>query len=249
MLVNLSWEASTDNVDVETYLIFQKGIRLVSNTNTTTSKVVSSLQSHTAYTFKVQAKDTAGNRLGFSNEININTFPITAELQFASGDIEVYLRNFTDSVPENPSESYRISDLAHNTQSIFQKTTGNLFNNISNSVFVQLHSFGKKPSDPYIILSNGTRETPTTDYIVLLKDALLLEDSSLTFKIAYIDADQNRLIGFTNMQVRLNSENHCTSAAIATSSRFIHIEQECTKLRYNTTGWIKMNNALKSIFN
>lgn len=148
------------------------------------------------------------------------------------------------------NESYRVSDLAHNTQSVFQKSTEILFNSVANSVFVQIHGFGKQASDPYVIMSNGTRETPTTDYVVLLRDALLAEDNTLTFKIAHIDKDWTRLIGFTNTQGRLinNSANHCTSSATSTSGRFIHIEQEKTKLRDDVSGWNKLSNALKSCF-
>lgn len=383
--VHLSWGASTDNVGVQTYLVFQNEANLLSNNST--SLTITGLQPNTSYTFKVQAKDAAGNLSGFSNEINTKTLAISAELQKASGDIENYLGSFIDGVPGNsgnnyvvtstnelntwdtvvtailsenineaveksaeinyqiteftdtsltpnqvfyileekanasnhwgtyvfsktptretliiqaphikndintgkqavycfknnlakavfisgthrcnnasfsscsgttstcgPNESYRVSDLAHNTQSVFQKTTENLFNSVSNSVFIQLHGFGKQASDPYVILSNGTRETPSTDYATLIKDALLVEDNTLTFKIAHIDTDWNRLIGFTNTQGRLinNSVDHCNSSATTTSGRFIHVEQERTKLRDNTLGWIKMSNALKGIFN
>lgn len=149
------------------------------------------------------------------------------------------------------SESYRISDMAHNTNSIFQKTTEILFSNISNSVFIQLHGFAKQASDPYVIMSNGTRETPTTDYAVLIRDALLVEDNSLTFKLAHIDTDWTRLIGFTNTQGRLinNSPDFCNTSATTTSGRFIHIEQEKSKLRDDAIGWAKMSNALKNVFN
>ena len=148
------------------------------------------------------------------------------------------------------NEPYRMSDLAHNTISMFQTTTTNIFQNISNSVFVQLHGFAKNSTDPYVIMSNGTRETPTTDYAVLIKDALLVEDNTLTFKLAHIDQSWSRLIGFTNTQGRLinDSADYCLVSATATSGRFIHIEQEKSKLRNDETGWNKMSNALANVF-
>ncbi len=148
------------------------------------------------------------------------------------------------------SDSYRISDLAHNTNSIFQKTTENLFTAISNSIFVQLHGFGKQPTDPYVIMSNGTRETPSTDYATMIKDALLVEDNTLTFELAHINTGWTRLIGFTNTQGRLlnNSSDHCNTSATTTSGRFVHIEQEKSKLRDDENDWIKMSNALASVF-
>ncbi len=382
---DLSWTASTDNVGVQTYLIFKDGSNLVSNTSTT--KTITGLAPNTTYAFKIQAKDAAENTSGFSNEVSLTTEAVTSELQIASGDIETYMNNIIDNVPEDSgndymapttsqlniwglvidailaeniseavlksseinyqiteftdtslspnqvfyilkekssqsnywgtyvfsktptrsnlilmaphikndtntgkqavycfknniakavfisgthrcnnsessscsgttstcgsNESYRVSDMAHNTQSAFQKTTEKVLNTISNSVFIQLHGFGKQASDPYIILSNGTRDTPTTDYATLIKDALLIEDNSLTFQLAHINTSWTRLIGFTNTQGRLinASADHCSTSATTTSGRFIHVEQEKSKLRENSAGWVKMSNALKSVFN
>lgn len=383
---DLSWTASTDNVGVTNYSMYQDNVALVSTQ--TTSHTVNGLIANTSYSFKVKARDAAGNESGFSNVINVQTEDNTAILVTTSGDIETYIGDFIDAVPgdsgndyqqpttgqlntwdmvidailagditeavaksievnyqineftdtsltpnqvfyiveekspksnhwgtyvfsktptidnliiqaphikndintgreavhcfkntvakavfisgthrcnhsgasscsgttgtcNSASQPYRISDLAHNTISVFQKTTENVFNTISNSVFIQLHGFGKNGTDPYVIMSNGTRETPTTDYAVGIRDALLIEDSSLTFKIAHIDTDWTRLIGFTNTQGRLinSSTNSCATSATTTSGRFIHIEQEKTKLRDDATGWTKMSNALKSVFN
>lgn len=156
----------------------------------------------------------------------------------------------TTGVCGTSGENYRISDLAHTTTAVFQKTTENLFTNISNSVFIQLHGFGKRSSDPYVIMSNGTRVTPSTDYAVAIKNALLQEDSSLTFKIAHIDTSWTRLTGFTNTQGRYinTSSNPCTTNATNTAGRFVHIEQERNKLRSSASKWIKMSNALKAVF-
>lgn len=148
------------------------------------------------------------------------------------------------------NDSYKISDLAHTTTSMFQKTTENIFAKISNSVFIQLHGFGKQSTDPYVIMSNGTRETPTTDYAVMIKDALLTEDSTLTFELAHINTSWTRLIGFTNTQGRLinNSSNFCNTSATTSTGRFVHVEQEKSKLRDDENDWIKMSNALSSVF-
>ncbi len=140
--------------------------------------------------------------------------------------------------------------MAHNTNTVFQKTTEILYTNVSNSVFIQLHGFGKQSSDPYVIMSNGTRETPTIDYALQIKEALTNEDSSLTFKLAHLDTGWTRLIGFTNTQGRFinGSSNPCNTSAATTTGRFIHIEQEKSKLRENQGGWRKMSNALKAVF-
>jgi len=148
------------------------------------------------------------------------------------------------------SAAFRVSDLAHNTVSVFQATTESVFHTVANSVFIQLHGFGKKSTDPYVIISNGTRVTPTTDYASQLKDALFAVDANLTFKLAHIDTNWTRLIGFTNTQGRLinNSADYCSSSATTTSGRFIHVEQEKSKLRADTNGWAKMKTALSNVF-
>jgi hypothetical protein len=145
---------------------------------------------------------------------------------------------------------YKISDQAHNITSMFQKTTEVLFSSTSNTVFIQLHGFAKQNTDPYVIISNGTNKTPSVDYALQIKNALLNEDSSLTFKLAHIDTDWTRLTAFTNTQGRYinNSSNACSTDATATSGRFIHIEQEKEKLRDSKNDWRKMSNALKTVF-
>lgn len=157
----------------------------------------------------------------------------------------------TTTTCNNGSESFRISDVAHEDDSIFHETTAILFNSISNSVFVQLHGFGKRADDPYVIMSNGTRENPTIDYIEMLKDELLLEDNSLTFKIPHQDLNWDRLIAFTNTQGRLINESiaPCMVEPTKTTGRFISLEQELSKLRNNVDGWDKVSNALNRVFN
>ena len=62
----------------------------------------------------------------------------------------------TTSVCGVSGDNYKMSDLAHTEKSMFHATTETLFTEISNSVFVQLHGFGKKDSDPYVIMRKGS---------------------------------------------------------------------------------------------
>ncbi len=68
---NLSWTASTDNVGVTGYDVYQ-GATLKA-TVTTTSYAVTGLTAATAYTFSVKAKDAAGNVSASSNVVNVTT--------------------------------------------------------------------------------------------------------------------------------------------------------------------------------
>ncbi|WP_438426608.1 fibronectin type III domain-containing protein [Aquimarina macrocephali] len=69
--VDLSWTASTDNIGVTEYEIFQGGSSI--GTSTTTSFSVTGLTASTAYSFTVKAKDAAGNVSANSNVANVTT--------------------------------------------------------------------------------------------------------------------------------------------------------------------------------
>ena len=68
---NLSWTASTDDVAVTGYDVYQNGVFKASTA--TTAYAVTGLSASTAYTFYVQAKDAAGNSSTASNTVNVTT--------------------------------------------------------------------------------------------------------------------------------------------------------------------------------
>lgn len=69
---NLSWTASTDNVGVTGYDVYQ-GATLRGSTTTATTFAITGLTASTAYTFTVKAKDAAGNISAASNTANVTT--------------------------------------------------------------------------------------------------------------------------------------------------------------------------------
>lgn len=71
--VNLSWAASTDNVGVEKYEIYNGST--LAGTTTITSYTVTNLEAGTTYSFTVKAKDAAGNISAASNAITVKTEP------------------------------------------------------------------------------------------------------------------------------------------------------------------------------
>jgi len=148
------------------------------------------------------------------------------------------------------SGPYKISDQPHNTAGTLQLTTEVLNNAIENLIVIQPHGFAKDDTDPYLIMSNGTRYTPSPDYVSLIRDSLLVIDNTLTFKIAHIDTDWNELIGLTNTQGRLinNSSNPCLTNATSTTGRFIHIEQAYTGLRNSEATRKKLSDAIGMTF-
>ncbi|GEQ84799.1 hypothetical protein ULMS_03070 [Patiriisocius marinistellae] len=69
--LTLNWNASTDNIGVVGYDIYQGNTVL--GTVAGTSSNVTGLTANTAYQFRVRAKDAAGNVSGFSNTVSVTT--------------------------------------------------------------------------------------------------------------------------------------------------------------------------------
>ncbi|HWB38024.1 MAG TPA: cellulose binding domain-containing protein, partial [Rugosimonospora sp.] len=69
--VSLAWNASTDNVGVTGYLVYQGGTQVA--TATGTSATVSGLAASTSYTFTVKARDAANNVSAASNAVTVTT--------------------------------------------------------------------------------------------------------------------------------------------------------------------------------
>jgi chitodextrinase len=70
----LTWTASTDNVGVVGYDVYQ-GSSLVQAV-TATAASVTGLTANTAYSFSVKARDAAGNVSSSSNVLNVTTLPV-----------------------------------------------------------------------------------------------------------------------------------------------------------------------------
>jgi hypothetical protein len=153
----------------------------------------------------------------------------------------------TSSVCTGSSAAFRISDQAHSDEGFFQRGTETLDGLITDIIVIQIHGFGKLETDPDVIISNGTKHSPSeTDYASLIKTNLLAEDNSLTFKIPHIDTDWDRLTGTTNTQGRYINESGdpCETAPVSATGRFIHIEQKKDGLRNPSSDWSKITNAI-----
>ncbi|MFZ4619909.1 MAG: T9SS type A sorting domain-containing protein [Bacteroidota bacterium] len=149
------------------------------------------------------------------------------------------------------SGPFKISDQAHTDIGTFQLATAVLLQYRNDAVVVQLHGFGKSAGDPDLIMGNGTAAAPAgPDHVTALKNALLMIDPSLTFKIAHVDTAWTDLTGTTNTQGRLvnNSANPCSVKPAAANGRFLHIEQAYSGLRDTKTSWKKMSDALGTVF-
>lgn len=71
--VTLVWDASTDNVGVTQYEVLQNGASI--GGGSLTNLTVTGLAPATSFTFRVRAKDAAGNVSAFSNQVTATTQP------------------------------------------------------------------------------------------------------------------------------------------------------------------------------
>jgi chitodextrinase len=69
--INLSWNASTDNVGVVGYNIYRFGVQI--GTSTSTSYSDTGLVASTPYSYTVRARDAAGNLSADSNTVSLTT--------------------------------------------------------------------------------------------------------------------------------------------------------------------------------
>jgi chitinase len=69
--VSLAWTASTDNVKVQSYTVYQG--TTAKTTTSTTSATLTGLSPGTSYTYYVKARDAAGNISASSNSLTVTT--------------------------------------------------------------------------------------------------------------------------------------------------------------------------------
>ncbi len=93
--VSLAWDASTDNVGVNEYEVFNGGA--LATTVTGTTATVPGLTADTAYSFTVQATDAAGNRSKPSPAVSARTSPGDAGRTFTN-DTDYPIRDFQVAV-------------------------------------------------------------------------------------------------------------------------------------------------------
>ena len=79
---NLSWTASTDNVGVTAYDVYQGTV--LKATVTSTTYAVTGLTASTAYTFSIKAKDAAGNISGASNTVTVTTLAVVNTVTYCA---------------------------------------------------------------------------------------------------------------------------------------------------------------------
>lgn len=92
----LSWEASTDNIGVTGYDIYQDGTVVASSA--TNSYTVNGLTPLTTYSFYVIAKDASGNQSSASNTVSVTTLESTTGPGCLNGLVAPYNESFESNL-------------------------------------------------------------------------------------------------------------------------------------------------------
>jgi hypothetical protein len=153
----------------------------------------------------------------------------------------------TSTICTGSSEPYRYSDHAHVVKATIQITTEAMLDDNPELLVIEPHGFSQQEDDPDLIISNGTRFSPSgTDYAVAISDAIQAIDPSLTTKVGHVDLDWTRLLGTTNTQGRLinGSADPCEDPAVTATGQFVHVEQARIGLRDTPENWMKLAQAV-----
>jgi hypothetical protein len=143
---------------------------------------------------------------------------------------------------------YPESDVAHNTQTIFQTTHETLVNLKPKTVAVQIHGMIERKICPNVFISSGTKKITSNSS----KLAACLTKQKVEAAIYEGDAEGCPLGAQTNVQGRFSNgekRDACNTSAkdAPEPGLFIHIEQE-PNIRRDKKSWQPVVEALKCAF-
>ena len=182
--VDLAWSASTDNVGVTGYTIFNGSTQI--GTSTSTSYNVTGLTAGTTYTFYVRAFDAAANTSGNSNGANVTTTTgggsgsgtateliISEYVEGSSYNKAIEIANFTGSTVDLSSYSLRKTTNGNNSWSSTLNLSGQLANG---QVYVVAHgSASTAITGAANITNNGVTNFNGNDAVALFKNSSLID--------------------------------------------------------------------------
>ncbi|GAA3786658.1 hypothetical protein GCM10022271_19020 [Corallibacter vietnamensis] len=156
--IDLSWNASTDNIAVVSYDIYIDGVNSLNTTST--SFTVPGLSSNTEYCFTIKAKDAAGNESSFSNQ----ACETTTDNGSSEGGVDLFFSEYIEGSGTNKAleianfTGSNITDLSAYTLKIS-------FN--GNASWTNVYSFPSNAiinnEDVYVI-ANGSSTVCTSEY-------------------------------------------------------------------------------------
>jgi chitodextrinase len=165
--IDLSWNASTDNVGIAGYDVYRDGV--LQTTVTSTSYSATGLSANTAYSFYVIAKDAAGNASSQSSSVNATTLapdttaPTAPSSLTASGTTDTATTlswtASTDNVAVASYDILRGTTVIGNTTNTTFNVTG-LAQNTAYSFSVKAKDLAGNISDVSNIVNVSTDATP-----------------------------------------------------------------------------------------
>ncbi|WP_310379485.1 reprolysin-like metallopeptidase [Flavobacterium sp.] len=181
---NLSWVASTDDVAVTGYDVYQNGV--FKATTATTTYAVTGLTASTAYSFYVQAKDAAGNNSTASNTVNVTTLVNTVSYCTSQGNSTANERigrvvfgtinnvsTGTAGYENFTAQSTNMTRSTANTITITPSWSGGTFNE-GYAVFIDYNQDGDfTDSGETVFTRSKSKTTPVSGTITIPAAALL----------------------------------------------------------------------------
>ena len=105
--IELGWDASTDNVGVTGYNVYQDGTLVLSDVTGTTA-VVENLTEETMYSFYVTAIDAAGNESVASNSTSVTTYGTPLQFTPTLSELGFFQGTMSDLIPADDVQLYEI---------------------------------------------------------------------------------------------------------------------------------------------
>jgi len=105
--IDLGWDASTDNVGVTGYNVYQDGSLLLSDVSGTSARV-ENLNEETMYSFYVTAVDAAGNESVASNSASVTTYGTPLEFTPTLSELGFFQGTISDLTPADDVQLFEI---------------------------------------------------------------------------------------------------------------------------------------------
>jgi agmatine/peptidylarginine deiminase/chitodextrinase len=244
---NLSWTASTDNVSVIAYDVYQ-GTTLKA-TVTTTSYSVTGLTASTAYSFTVKAKDVAGNISGASSAVSITTTAAATDTQAPTAPTNLAASG-TAATTTNLAWTASTDNVSVTAYDVYQGTTLKATVTTTSYSFTGLtastaYSFTVKAKDAAGNISgasnivNVTTLAPTTATYCTSKGTDASGEVIKTVAFASINNSSTATIGFENFTTTSTSITKGTSYSITITPQWFYgayAEGYAVFIDYNNDG-------------
>lgn len=190
---DLNWTASTDNMAVTAYDVFN-GLTLIGS-SATNSYSVTGLTANTNYSFTVKAKDAAGNVSGVSNSVPVTTLAVsliycTSE---GGGSSNHNIQNVTFGTINNSSST-------NSTYDDFTANSTDVQPNSSYTITITPYTTSRKYKEGYAVFIdfNGDKDFDDAGETVFTSSP-----TNATFVSGLISIPSNATIGNTRMRVSM----------------------------------------------